>query len=140
VAEARRAAGWGALERFAECPTDTQKRDRAARDPNCYDRPGRLARRQAVIREWRLEAKLPVRGLAAALLTSSETLFLLEVLRVASLVLVDVSTGDAGTELPVPIILDDHETTTAGAPLRWGADQHGSILWLNPLPATRRWA
>ena len=56
--------------------------------------------------------------------TGGQALLFLEVLRVASLVLVDVATGDAGPELPVPVVLNDHEAAAPRALLWRAAHEH----------------
>src|SRR5690606_19410354 len=71
-----------------------------------------------------LQAELAVRRLAAALLAGGQALLFFEVLGVAPLGLVDVAAGHAGTELTVPVVLNDHQATAARALLWRSALQH----------------
>ncbi|RLT43786.1 MAG: hypothetical protein DWI58_03050 [Chloroflexi bacterium] len=89
--------------------------------------------------ETGLEAELAVGRLAAALLAGGQALLLLDVLRVSTLRLVDVTTGDTSAELPVPIVFNNHEAAAARALLWRGALQHLRLLWFSSTsPASRR--
>ena len=45
--------------------------------------------------------------------------------------------GDAGPELPVPVVLNDHEAAAARALLRWRVVVHGMPLtrWVGRVPS-----
>ena len=85
----------------------------------------------------RLEAKLAVGRLATTLLAGGKSLFLEDLFRIRDLSLVYVTARDAGAELPVPVVLNDHEAIAARALLRWCAVVHGVPLmrWVCRMPS-----
>src|SRR4051812_3285748 len=87
--------------------------------------PSMFEDRQADGCECGLEAELAVRGLAAALFAGGQALLLEDLVRVSDLRLVDKATSDAGTEFPVPVILDNHEATATRTLLGRGGNDDG---------------
>ena len=84
----------------------------------------RSAGRYVTVRARRLEAELAVRGLATPLLAGSEALFLKQFLRIGDFGLVDVPASNAACELPVPVVLDNHQPATTRAPVRRRTSDH----------------
>ncbi len=122
----------GAMERTTPRPSRARRRAVGTAHRPERLRPGGCGAAR------RLEAELAVRGLPTPLLARGETLFLEQFLRVGDLGLVDVPASNAACELPVPVVLDDHEPAAARAPTGRCTSDHSHTPVLAARPESLR--